>query len=94
MKLPTTRQERVKKYNLRRQMHLQLTKLDMYLGGMICASDEEFERRKPINGTSVPNGAPCLCKSYPCPGKATATCLIETDKTMKKLWDGDLYDEQ
>ena len=94
MNLPTTRRGCIDLYEKRRESHTKKTKLDMYLGGMICASDDEFERRKPMNVTSVPNGAPCLCKSYPCPGKATATCLIETDKTMKKLWDGDLYDEQ
>ena len=42
MKLPTTKQGCVEKYNLRRQMYIPMTKLDMYLGGMICCSKEEF----------------------------------------------------
>ena len=90
MKLPTTRQGCIEKYKLRRQMYIPLTKLDMYLGGMICCSKEEFLYRKPTSSGRVICGFPCMCI------RAEAICKLEcqqaTDKTLHLPWDAPLYE--
>ena len=94
MKLPATRQGCIEKYNLRRQMHIPLTKLDMYLGGMICCSKEEFLYRKPegIDSNITGGGAPCLCVhengTY-----CSNNCADATEETLNLPWDAPLYGE-
>ena len=95
MKLPTTRQECIEKYNLRRQMHIPLTKLDMYLGGMICCSEEEFLYRKPMSGGYIISGEDCLCKLKCERDKCRVTkCSIATDATLRIPWDAPLYEDK
>ena len=90
MKLPTTRQGCIEKYNLRRQMHIPLTKFDMYLGGMICCSKEEFLYRKPTSSGRVICGFPCMCN------RANVGCNVycadATDATLRMPWDAPLYE--
>ena len=98
MNLPTTRRGCIDLYEKRRKSHAKKTKLDMYLGGMICASNDEFRHRKQWNGTkSIGGTSPCLCKNDDASRHSTVcrsdeTCAKSTEQTLRKPWDGDLYD--
>ena len=63
MKLPTTRRGCIDEYERRRETDAPLTKLNMYLGGMICCSNAEILYRKPegIDSNITGGDAPCLC---------------------------------
>lgn len=95
MKLPTTRLECGKLYRYRRFHNCALTKFDMFLGGMICCSEEEFLYRKPVSfGHVIRGAAPCLCmcgnyKNYECNG--LMSCAMATDKTLHLPWNEPLY---
>ena len=90
MKLPTTRQGCIEKYNLRRQMYIPLTKFDMYLGGMICCSEEEFLYRKPTPSGGVICGSPCMCNRADV--GCNVYCADATDATLRMPWDAPLYE--
>lgn len=92
MKLPTTRQGCIEKYNLRRQMYIPLTKLDMYLGGMICCNKYEFLYRNSSDFSSEVIGGerPCLCKGGE--NDRCGDCFEETDATLRMPWDAPLYE--
>ena len=94
MKLPTTRQGCIEKYNLRRQMYIPLTKFDMYLGGMICCSKKEFLYRKPEGEDELIGGNwPCLCVSETiCNADGYINCFRAMDKTLHLPWDAPLYE--
>ena len=90
MNLPTTRRGCIDLYEKRRKSHAKKTKLDMYLGGMICASNDEFKYRKPC-GHEIGGENPCLCRlNYVLCN--TVICSDAIDETLCKSWDGDLYD--
>lgn len=93
MKLPTTRRACAKLYRYRRLHNRALTKLDMYLGGMICCSEEEFFYRKPITGRCLIGGSsPCLCVyEEKCEANGAIGCVAATKKTLQLPWDAPLY---
>ena len=95
MKLPTTRQGCIEKYNLRRQMYIPLTKFDMYLGGMICCSKDEFLCRKPEGEDELIGGDwPCLCvRETICNADGYINCFRAMDKTLRLPWDAPLYED-
>ena len=92
MKLPTTRRGCIDEYEWRRETDAPLTKLDMYLGGMICCSNAEFLYRKPegLDSNITGGGAPCLCVhengTY-----CSNNCADATEETLKMPWDAPLY---
>ena len=90
MKLPKTRRECIDLYEQRRKSHVKKTKLDMYLGGMICCSEEEFLYRKPTPSGGVICGSPCMCN------RANVGCNVycadATDATLHLPWDASLYE--
>lgn len=88
MKLPTTRRACAKLYRYRRLHNRALTKLDMYLGGMICCSEEEFFYRSPLDGGVIGGVGPCLCKEEI---NKCCDCIAATDKTLRLPWDAPLY---
>ena len=94
MKLPTTKQGCVELYEHRRETDVPMTKLDMYLGGMICCSEDELLYRKPVSiRPAVIFGDPCLCICYKngdCNWEMS--CVDGTDATLRMSWDGDLYE--
>lgn len=89
MKLPTTRRACAKLYRYRRFHNRALTKLDMYLGGMICCSEDEFLYRKPTPSGGVICGFPCMCN------RADVGCRVHcadaTDATLHMPWNAPLY---
>lgn len=93
MKLPTTRRGCIDEYERRRETDTPLTKLDMYLGGMICCSEDEFFYRKPITGRHLIGGSsPCLCVyEEKCESNGAIGCAKATERTLKMLWDAPLY---
>lgn len=94
MKLPTTKQGCVEKYNLRRQMYIPMTKLDMYLGGMICCSKEEFLYRNSqhLDGEIIGGAGPCLCIGKDSDWCGVLNCVDAMDKTLRLPWDAPLYE--
>ena len=92
MKLPTTRRGCIDEYERRRETDAPLTKLDMYLGGMICCSNAEFLYRKPegIDSNITGGDAPCLCVhengTY-----CSNNCADATEETLKMPWNAPLY---
>lgn len=94
MKLPTTRRACAKLYRYRRLHNCALTKLDMYLGGMICCSEEEFLYRNSsdFNSEVIGGERPCLCKG----GKndRCGGCPEETDATLRMPWEAPLYEDK
>ena len=92
MKLPTTRRGRIDEYERRRETDAPLTKLDMYLGGMICCSNAEFLYRKPegIDSNITGGDAPCQCVhengTY-----CSNNCADATEETLKMPWNVPLY---
>lgn len=93
MKLPTTRRACAKLYRYRRLHNCALNKLDMYLGGMICCSEDEFFYRKPIIGRHLIGGpSPCLCVyEEKCESNSAMGCAKATERTLKMSWDAPLY---
>ena len=76
-------------------MNLQLTKLDMYLGGMICCSNAEFLYRKPESneGELIGGDWPCLCVCEKiCNADGYMNCFDAMDKTLHLPWDAPLYE--
>ena len=93
MKLPTTKQGCVELYEHRRETDVPMTKLDMYLGGMICCTDDEFSYRKPrYDDTVIIGGYPCLCKKWIGTKYCHGGCIKSTEKTLSMPWDGDLHE--
>ena len=94
MKLPTTRQECVKLYDLHRRRDLPMTKFDMYIGGMICCNEKEFSYRKPMTGGWIISGvSPCLCVyEKRCKTDGAIGCVEATEETLLLPWDAPLYE--
>lgn len=90
MKLPTTRRACAKLYRYRRLHNRALTKLDMYLGGMICCSEEEFLWRKPMADDLVIGGVPCMCINYEREDYCHEDCIKNAVVTLKMPWDAPL----
>ena len=92
MKLPTTRQGCIKLYDLYRRYDLPMTELDMYLGGMICCSNDEFLYRKPDGneGELIGGRRPCLCKCWE--SDNCGNCFGAIDATLRMPWDAPLYE--
>ena len=94
MKLPTTIQGCIEKYNLRRQMYIPLTKLDMYLGGMICWSKKEFLYRNSqhLDGEIIGGAGLCLCICKDSDWCGALNCFDATEKTLHLPLDAQLYE--
>lgn len=90
MKLPITRRGCIDEYERRRETDAPLTKLDMYLGGMICCSEDEFLYRKPID-VCVIGGDPCMCHDYDVEDFCRGDCIKNTEVTLNMVWNAPLY---
>lgn len=87
MIVPQTRQEAIYLYNERAKSKKKKTKYDMFLGGLICCSDKEFNYAKRTLNTND-NWIPCYMCLYlhiNCDG---VLCRAAGEKTLSMSWNG------
>lgn len=85
MIVPQTRREAIDLYNERAKSKKKKTKYDMFLGGLICCSNGEFERH-----TRYRRMIRCTMCEYYYNGRCDAfrDCTEAADITLSKPWNG------
>lgn len=84
MIIPQTRREAIDLYNERAKSKKKKTKYDMFLGGLICCGDREFDQH-----TRYRNMILCaICKYIYDERCDSIDCGEATDTTLSMPWNG------